>query len=994
MKDDIAKLRSEVATLRRLFLSKVDIVESKLNALEEELGGEPELTIDDDRESQVQATPEVAKNPVLSEHQQNIQSNKAVFTVSEPRVAAQEPDSPASKTRQQAQRPQQQQQKPSSISLLFFWFVNLVMEQWRLGAIVERGLDTYRDYQRQGKAPLFLLTASGIVILLIGLGFLLQFTFDQFTPLMKVGSGYLLTAAVFATGLYLRRSNEQWGSFSSAIIGLSLLIGYLTSYFIGPYFGLVSSGAAFFIFSAITLLGYLLCHFFEARILAYLSLIGGVFLPWIAGAPQALSLTFTAYLFVLNVASLLIAKRHDLRSLTYLTIVLTSASIEYQLVTSAANHWGFVALLHGFFFLYAGFIYSSVKHQLTGKVLTLFSTNLLFYTFVSWQWFDSFTQQSPNNIYFLMAGVASLVALITLLKRRSFEFTLSVMHAGVFCAFAAVAWLGVSGAGIIWAIEAVLLFALGLVFRQKMLRTEAYLVLIISILINLWAIIEWFAATSSASSYFALIYLFALGLSAQCIISFPGLIKKPWPQGESLAVYLLREWVSFWLAASVIAICYLYFPIAFMVSPLIPMFLLIWRHGKYQLPFSQAVAVLAFFFSAGLILQDIIELGSFHFSDWPLVIKLSAAAAFGCLFLLPKYYEKRLPQGNLLGFMGVLKLIFWLLLPIIYLPSALRRVPDWFPLICWFSVSFSSVIYWRVKQTILGIEMIALTWVAIIATLIGWLVQQSNDAFNAAQIALFFALTYFGVILYWRKSYQRTGRTRIQVTPLFNWQASGSYYFASLAVALTTYWLSKNVAIMLLTAFALHLSVVVYWPALKAMRYQRIKHLAHHLRLGWMLVLTLLLFSQVRNSIFDLSLALLSVILLGLVLHGKRHYQKLITQLGKTNKITYWSYQLTLILAYSFVLEYVTGNYFGPALSVALILHSIALFFLAQKPLFHSFEKLALGMFGLSLLKIFLHDMSDFSLIEKVISFIVIGILLLIAAFQYQRLKSKDAIRH
>lgn len=997
MKDDIAKLRSEVATLKRLFLSKVDTLENKLNALEKEnalrkeLEGEPEFTIDDDWESQVQAATTVVNKPESPQQQQNSQSNKAVFTASEPRVAAQEEDAPSSKTQGHPQRSRQLQKKPSSIRLVILWFINLVMEQWQLGTIVERGIDTYRDYQRQGKAPLFLLTASGIVILLIGLGFLLQFTFNQFTPLMKVGSGYLLAFVVLTTGLYLRRSNEQWGSFSSAIIGLGLLIGYLTSYFIGPYFGLVSSGVAFIIFSAFTLLGYLLCHFFEARVLAHLSLIGGIFLPWIAGAPQALSLTFTAYLFVLNVASLIIARRQHLRSLTYLTIVLTSASLEYQLVTSAANHIGFVALLHGFFFLYAGFIYSSVKRQLSAKVLTLFSTNLLFYAFVSWQWFDSFAGHSPSNIYFMMTGIASILAIATLLKKRTFEFTLSVLHAGVFCAFGAIAWLGVSGAGIIWAIEAVMLFALGLVFHQKVLRAEAYVVLIVSILINLWAIVEWFAATSSSHSYFALIYLFTLGLSAQCIISFPALLKKPWPESESLAVYIMREWVSFWLTASVIAICYLYLPIAFMISPLAPMFLLIWRHGKHQLPITQIIAVLSLIFSYVLILQNIIDLGSFHFSDWPLITKLSAAAAFACLFLLPKYYETRLPQGNLLSFMGVLKLVFWLLLPIVYLPSALRRVPDWFPLVCWFSVSLSSVIYWRVKQTIVGIELIALTWIATIATLIGWLVQQSNEGFNTAQVALLFAIIYFGIILYWRKSYKNTGRTRAKVLPLFDWQASGSYYFAPLAIALTLFWLSDNVATALLAALALHLSVVIFWPLLKAMRYRKIKHLAHHLRLGWVLVATLLLFSQFQHSSINLSLALFAVILLGLVLHGNRHYQNLITKLGKSNDITYWSYQATLIVTYSFALEYVTGSYFGPALSVALILHSIALFFLAQKPQYNSFDKLALGIFGVSLLKIFLHDMSDFSLIEKVISFIVIGILLLIAAFQYQRLKTKNA---
>lgn len=96
---------------------------------------------------------------------------------------------------------------------------------------------------------------------------------------------------------------------------------------------------------------------------------------------------------------------------------------------------------------------------------------------------------------------------------------------------------------------------------------------------------------------------------------------------------------------------------------------------------------------------------------------------------------------------------------------------------------------------------------------------------------------------------------------------------------------------------------------------------------------------------------------------------------------------LMILMTYGTGLHYLTGEWLGPHLTVILVLHAIFLLFQTIRPQFQLLNRLSVLLFVLAGGKLFLHDLADSSLIQKVLVFIVIGAAMLISAYYFQRIK-------
>ncbi|WP_144391953.1 DUF2339 domain-containing protein [Pleionea sediminis] len=1011
MIDKIDKVRHELNIMRRTFLHQMDALENRLRLLEEYAKKDIEQHSEDlsldvnwesltndvatspDTTSQKHANSETQPNQITAQPSEKMSNSAETYQAAE--NANQTEQSPKHETLSTQSKASQ---KPSPLAFALNWMIELVVHHWQIGILWHKVIDTYHDYKTKGKAPLFLFTASGITILVIGLGFLLQLTFLNLTPGLRVGSGYVLALAVLLLSDFIHRKKPSIKGFASALAGLGLLIAFLCSYFIGPYFNLVSPITAFSIFALITAIGFGLCFRFNASILSNIALLGGVFLPWLSGAPQVLSLTYTGYLFILNIASLVLARNLHLRSLTILTIIATSASLEYQLVTNAASQIGFIALIHGFFLLYAMAIYFSARQKLDAKLLSLLSTNLIVYVLINWQWYQLFNQSTPFLPYLLMGSFFSGIALFSLLKKRIFELTLSVLHAGVLIGLSALALLGADGSGVIWAIEGILLFILGFIYKQRIIRIEAYIALIVSLVLNAWTLFQWWFNPDLNNIIPQLTYLAAMGVAAQAIIAIPKWLKGEWPEQEGVVCYCLKEWVSLWVLGATLALIHLYIPFLLAVAPLGPAFILVNRHSKHRLAFSHYLAFISFGLSFLLLSINIADTGTLRFSQWSWQLKLNGIIFFSCCWLLPSYYQNKLRNGSLAKMMNAIKLSFWILLPIIALPSLFRRIPEWFGVFTWLSTIGVSIIYWQVKHWLLGLELLLIVFIASIATAASWLIIEPVPNVSNL-IALLLGITFFTLVIKLCRSYQKKCSTdvkspfgkrfNVSALPFYPKTVTMSYYLAPILLSVIVFSLTEKLSYVFLSLALYFFSVVFLWQKLIPLRHKKIKHFGHQLRLGWLFTLSLILLGAITDSPTDLSIAVFVTALLGYMLHRPHHYRSMTLGQHQTLPVSLWCYQITVVFCYLMIINSIAGHIYGPILSVTLILHSITLLFIIRRPWLKSLEKLGLGLFILSLLKIFLYDMRDFSMIEKVISFIVIGIVLLIAAFQYQKLKER-----
>ncbi|MCY4044111.1 MAG: hypothetical protein OXE99_03400, partial [Cellvibrionales bacterium] len=104
-----------------------------------------------------------------------------------------------------------------------------------------------------------------------------------------------------------------------------------------------------------------------------------------------------------------------------------------------------------------------------------------------------------------------------------------------------------------------------------------------------------------------------------------------------------------------------------------------------------------------------------------------------------------------------------------------------------------------------------------------------------------------------------------------------------------------------------------------------------------------------------------------------------------------WGHHLLAMTTYMGLLKLVLPQMvFQPMVSVALVLQATFVLFQHAKRSGAGLIWLSVGLYALSSLKILLVDMQGFSLIQKILVFILIGLAMLGAAYLYQKINVRN----
>lgn len=969
MSDDISQLRVTLEQLKSELNHRINTIETRLSQLE--ASGEQSLDISGTIESQA--------IPPETETQQSIQASAA------PQKPASAPAPPPT--------PRQPFFKPLVMSLI---------EQSPLGGALNWLSSHYQTQKAKGNGTVFLLTGSGILISVVGFGYLLQYMIGHLPPLLRVSFGYLATAAIFAIGLWLKSHARL--SFSTAIIGLALLLGQTNVFFTGPYFDLISPSTSFLLFTLFTGLGYLCTYWLHAQTLAMIALLGGLFLPWLAHAPEAMTLPFTAYLLILNIATLHLANHLKIKPLLYAATTLSPLTLQAQLMLIPNLGIGFLLILHGFFLLYTTALFRDLSHRVTSKSLSLVSANLIFFIFASIQWFDSQAQAVSWIPYTLLAALFCFIAYQHYIKasdRPSGQhqhpiLVLSILQAGALGGVALIALLGLQGSGAIGCMEAWLLITIGCQFRAYAIRIEGYIIFAIALAMSLLSIFPWIA-TQQFSIRPEPLYFASIGIAAFLIIkALTALDNKK--AIEEKCLFFFHELFSFWQMFLVYGLFWFFAPQWLLVAGSLLIPLVIIRHAKYHLPISQISLLLHYCL---LTLQWIISAeaaGTLSLRALDIYGQAALLIGFLYLYLIPRLYEKYLLEGTLKGIMIRSKVLFYLLVPLFYLPSIARHYEPFLSIALWVSVGIALWLYHEKPKKVMGMELNLLVGIAVLMSIIYSF--ESGLTGRIGQLSHWLGLAIFIFIIARTNAYRKPLRTpqtswslkRLpQLKPLIPF----SYYWVGFLIFLLTADITQHIFIGLLAAMLYSIVIIVQWSKLLPLRYPHSKHLGIHLQLLWFgtLICALSVIVDERPTFWALLSAMIGTATLLFFHYGKLQHRKLLLLFGKPYSTVAKQRHLillhmTLFFTYWAALTLFTHHPFGPGLTIAVIIHFIGLLFFPAKGLVSFTNKLAMTLFGFSTLKTLFFDLKDFSIIEKIICFIAIGILLLVASYQYQNRRS------
>ncbi len=885
--------------------------------------------------------------------------------------------------------------------------------------LLEQFSALYQHYQKQGKAPVFFMTLTGVVALVFGFGYLLQYSFNEYLgPVGKVIIGFTIAFATTAGGVWFTKNKQEMAEYGSSIIALGVVLNYLCAYFAGPYYGVLPAFLGFLLLVAVTAVAYVLALLFETRVVAIVTLVGGAAMPLVMGHMDQSPQLYLSYLLVLTCATLHLSQRIRWQPLAYVAMLLSVAMVEVSVANREmalslleyAEPYGLIVILHGFFYAFAFYALQGLSRivAMDRVRLAIVTANIIFYLALSQQLVASS----------VLLGVIYLLNILPwlgvfLLQNKVFRYpvgsdefravqALALLHAGLLMGLGILVLSSPDLMGVIWCVEALLLVYLGSKFQFVSVRIEGYIALLISFVSMAIQIAEWiFESVVPVPTLLSLdmgmgwVNLIAVTALIYCAVVLLSRQVATLTDKERALALLLNNLFSVCLSLTFLLTVGLFWAEGMWMLAIVPMFYLIWRSKQRGLFFTELFGLSHFLLIVIPVVVSANMAGNFHFSEQSIYGQIARVEAFVSLWLIAEFYKRFFHQSTNFGFAENLRKLFYCIIPVFFLPSVLRQHAEVFPLVMWVSSAIALLLYYRLQFTVLKLEVRILVVAASAASFAGcWLVEYGNWQGRALE-ALLAGLVFYVFIGWLGQGLRRTplGTEQQQkrhwaLKPLF----TVAVYYVAVTLFVVLYGISSNANLSMLVVLVYFAGVYFYRPVLAPIR--------TNLRAiyGLVSLLFMLLTYNHVNAVFGgrfafgtlpaLMTGLLNVIsalCVALLVHRICAQNRAVWRIAGGQILHAWIFNLVLIAVYVSLLAQMLSTMLGPVISFVLVVHATVVLFQTIKPSMKKLIWLSVMLYGVAALKVLLWDMNDFSPVQKIVVFMLIGLCMLGAAFKFQK---------
>jgi hypothetical protein len=964
--DELARLSREVAAFTAEFTARIERLEARIAAL----GGSAPSGGDDT------APPaELEMRPAASAPVEVIPSAVATPLVGTAAAGAVSADG----ARESSTAPEEGAAPASGDGSSFGWG-QLLELLGPIGHSAGQLIELFGRYRDEGKAPALIMSLAGSAALVLGLGYLLQYSFNEVLgPWAKISVAAVFASAVTAAGTYVSLRKDGMQEYGASVIALGLSLLYVTVYFAGPYYLLVGPVGELAAIALITVGAYALALTFETRLTATLTLVGGTLAPLVTtgGAPDPV--VYGGLLTLLAVAGVHLSQRVRSRGLMHATFALTTGSLEYIVWSGSGQSLVLLVYAHAIFYLFSAAIVLDgwrVRESLTRVEAVVLCANLAFLVVTAAALIDD-----GRILAVLMAANAAPFAVASRSHpvRASPLAAVFILIAGVLAAVALFAALGAPSLAVFWALEGALLIHLGLRFDYRSVRFEGMLLLAIALANSAWLVVDWSPTASSgfAPPWFALAGSFAF-LSIAVWLIERGRVSET----ERRLATALTEAQSLWFAVLfMITVLISASDLLFVAAP-VPMGLLLYRSAQRKL---QLTEVLALAHAIPLLVEVVSgaeATGSFRFSAQPLLAQIARVELFALLWLIPWWYRRYFGSALFAPAAPWLREAFFLLLPLLLLPTALRRAPEWFLCVPW----LSCLIVWEVQRRVPDLRLIRLEHrvlaVGASAGGLGSALAGYQGAAWGGYTAMFIGLGYFAAVL-WRERGLFAG-----ADPAYRSIFAGGLLYAGAVVGAVGFAVSGSAA----TGLAL---AALYFFAILGSFQRPLLPVRGRLRLlylpGGLLTVAAAAVALVGNGSRPASALVLCIAAAAAfqVVQLRNLAVFRAARMRSARAVYHALCQCATIAVYLNAVDWVGLDPSGAATSVLLVLHATSMLFLTLQPRHRRLLWISITLYGLSTVKVLGFDMADFNLPEKVVAFMAIGGVLLVGAYRYQAARNR-----
>lgn len=979
MTDELDKIKKELSELRLSFSQKLTALQERVSKVEKENNASTPLV--SAQETDVQS-PLLVRNEISQEG------------IIKPVISSQQPP-PWKQDSTNNTKTSSDTLKKDVVETSFLDSLQFILGPFN--TLIQPIIDIYKKFEKEEKLAVFFLTFSGILALVLGFAYVLQYSFaNLLNETAKVIIGIIISVAIIGLGAKISITKSKMHEYGASLIGLGFTLIYLCLFFMTSYYGIVGTTVGFVLLALNSFIGYSFAFKFETKIVAGISFIGGVFTPFFLGGEASLSVQYSLYLLLISAAALILANKIRWYALTLTSFIVSFAVLEYVMFSgnlANQNQYAFVAIIHAFFYLYTYYNLFSGKTLLAEldkkQIYTVVGATI--YTLANL--FALVNSPFTLGLIFLVNALPFIILITPLnLAVTAKQRSLMLLLAGTFVGFAIPALFGLSIAGLFWAMEGVLLLHLSFQYKSISIRREGYVLIIISLIKMTWMALFLASHWQQGLLNSAFLNLLSIGLVAYAIAFTINKHSNIADSFDNKIKSISNEASSLWMAVVFFVVSIYFVSPYHLLLGIIPLFYLIHRSYKFSLPFTHSLALAHIGLIIVQITLSIQDANSFRFTEQSLLGKIAIVEIFFLLAGMQYFYERFAAQSTWLYYAKKLRIIFFFLIPILLLPTILRRVPEYFALALWCSYIVSYYIASWKKHSVLKSESLALYAVATIYSIIYALTNMPSSLLGTTALALYLG-PIIGFFILWKEK----GTTRLSVKNSWCTNIFTAWYIhvGIVVSAIIFVTISRlDVALFALSSYFIYLSMRTdTLPALRNIL--RPLFYIGFFTLSAMIVIHTIIIDHYPNAWLSIILNIFSLVILFKVSHDTKLIHLLI--LGK-NKIIrqnnwskdIWFSHILTLFTYATVIYMISGDWLGPVLTIALVIHATFILFKSLNESYKSILHLATILFGMTVLKIFMHDLEGFSLIQKIMAFMVIGVILLAAAYKFQQFRNNQ----
>jgi uncharacterized membrane protein len=332
-----------------------------------------------------------------------------------------------------------------------------------------------------------LLSKIGIVIFVIGMGFLVKLGIDNevINEGMRVAIGVLIGGGMVGLAHYLRSS---FAKFSSILIGGALAVLYFTIALAFHEYHLIPQIAAFIIMVLITAFGVLLAIGYDRKELAVLAIIGGFGTPFFVSTGTGNFTVLLTYILILDIGMLTLVYFKKWNVVNYLAygftyILFVTVYFTKFVGDEEATRLPLFLFLTSFYLIFflMNIIYNvrnarKFKYPEIGMLLS----NSGIYFGLGLSLVNGYQEGLYSGLFTALTALFNFGFAFTLYKRKDIDKNLLFLLIGLVLTFVSlIAPIQLKGNYItmFWAIESVLLLWLAQKSGIKLLNTTAIIVL-------------------------------------------------------------------------------------------------------------------------------------------------------------------------------------------------------------------------------------------------------------------------------------------------------------------------------------------------------------------------------------------------------------------------------------------------------------------------------------------------------------------------------------